>query len=201
MKSFYSLAALVAAACAQDYNITSPGFKLVLTTACGTVNQSVAACHVGAGFESLCLLNSTIPSSTFYFNTTSFAAPPVNRPDLGTPGILTWVLPVAGGTPQPSAAHFAYDPSTNLALPILQLGTPTNVQLMSFTDKNQLILQGTTDFTTNPPSQVGAYALSRWYVCTTEYAGYVYNNLAWGLGPVAPQNPSCASVNVTRVFV
>ncbi|KAF2818063.1 hypothetical protein CC86DRAFT_435402, partial [Ophiobolus disseminans] len=60
----FSIAALVAAASAQDsyYNITSKPFQLVLTSADSSINDTVSTCHTGAALESLCLSNSNITS-------------------------------------------------------------------------------------------------------------------------------------------
>ncbi|EAT86011.1 hypothetical protein HBI56_023840 [Parastagonospora nodorum] len=206
MKTTFSVAALVAAASAQQYNITSKGFQLVLTSDDGAINSAVSACHTGAALESLCLSKTSDPSKpspfdTFYFNTTSTSEPPVNHTELGAEGILTWFLPVNDYGNIPSSAYFYYDSSTDSATPILTTGTPVDVQRMSFTDKDELILQGYIDWTANPPKYAGPYGLNRWYACQTYYAGYQYTNLVWGLGAGKPENPTCLKVDVKRVFV
>jgi hypothetical protein len=158
--------------------------------------------------ESLCLSNSNStskpdpsPYDTFYFNTTSTSQPPVNHTELGAEGILTWFLPVNDYGNVPSSAYFNYDASTDIAVPILETGIPNGVQRMSFTDQDELILQGFVDWTANPPNYVGSYGLNRWYACRTYYAGYQYDNLVWGLGAGKPDNPTCIKVDVKRVFV
>jgi hypothetical protein len=204
MKTIFSIASLVAAASAQSfYNITSKPFQLLLTSEDGTINNTVSACHTGAGMESFCLLNSTETSkesSTFNFNSSIYAQAPSNDPSLGVPGILTWFLPASNLGPVPSSAYFSNDPSTNLAVPILQTGS-SNPQLLAFNDCDELILQSYIDWTANPPKEVEPYGLNRWYACKTLLLGYEYDNLAWGLGAEIPDDPTCVKVDVTRVWV
>jgi hypothetical protein len=204
MKTTLSIASLIAAATAQSfYNITSKPFQLLLTSEDGKINNTVSACHTGAGIESFCLLNSTQTSkeySTFNFNSSIYAQAPSNNPSLGVPGILTWFLPVSNYGPVPSSAYFNYDPSTNIAVPILQTGS-SNPQPLAFNDRDELIFQSYIDWTADPPKEVEPYGLKRWYACTTLFLGYEYNNLAWGLGAGKPDDPTCVKVDVKRVWV
>jgi hypothetical protein len=206
MKTAFSIAALAGAASAQIYNITSKPFQILLTSADGSINDTVSACHTGAALESLCLSNSNstskpnpTPYSTFNFNTTSTAEAPVNHTELGVPGILTWFLPAGNYGPVPSAAQFFYDATTDIAVPILETGS--SGQLLAFDDKDELLVQGYVQWTANPPTYGEIYGLKRWYACTTYFEGYQYENLVWGLGEGKPEDPTCVAVDVKRVFV
>jgi hypothetical protein len=205
MKTTLSIAILVAAASAQ-YNITSKPFQLVLTSEDGSINDTVSACHTGAALESLCLSNSNTtskpnptPYTTFNFNTSIYSQAPVNHTELGKTGLLTWFLPVSNYGPVPSSAVFTYDPTTDIAVPILETGS-SGTQL-AFDDQDELLVQGYVQWTANPPTYGETYGLKRWYACKTYYAGYQYENLAWGIGPNKPENPTCVKVDVKRVFV
>jgi hypothetical protein len=207
MKTAFAVVTLIAAANAQYWNITSPPFQLVVRSENGTINDTLSTCHTGAAIESLCLSNSNttskpnpIPWSTFGFNTSSYAQPPINHTDLGTPGILTWDLPVSNLGPVPSSVRFSYDPSTNTALPLLEPGS-TNPQQLAFNSQDELIIQSYVDWTANPPASTETYGLRRWFACKTYYTGYQYENLVWGLGAEIPQNPTCIPVVVRRVLV
>ncbi|CBY01777.1 hypothetical protein IAQ61_009992 [Plenodomus lingam] len=186
------------------YNITSTPFNLVVTSADGTINTTLAACHVGAALESLCLSANVSPPnpgssspSVFNFNTSTYSQAP--EPTLGTPGILTWILQAASMNVS-SSAYFNYDPTTDIALPILEPGS-ARPQIVAFDLQNRLTLQGSVDYTVQPP-QPGVYReFYRWYACETYFASYRYVNLAWKLGPGEPENQSCVAVNVTRIFV
>ncbi|KAJ4371548.1 hypothetical protein N0V83_004767 [Neocucurbitaria cava] len=206
MKKTTSLvASLIATASAQYYNITSPPFHLTVTSADGTTNSTLSACHTGAALESLCL--STGPPTTskpdpiaaalFAFNTSIYSQAPA--PGLGAPGVLTYSLPSI--PPIPSTLFFSYDPTTDIALPILGPGDE-NAQQLAFADDGRLSVQGYVDWSVSPPNGTGGVReYFRWYACVTYYSGYQYEALAWGLGPGKPENPSCVSVDVRRVFV
>ncbi|KAJ4334030.1 hypothetical protein N0V87_007188 [Didymella glomerata] len=187
------------------YNETSKPFSLVLTSDNSTINGStLSACHSGAAIESLCLSRgggvsnpNPIPAATFNFNTSSDPFTP--NATLGTPGILTWTLRTTT-IDVPSSARFNYDPTTDIALPILLPGSE-NPQLLAFDNQDRLNVQGSIDWAANPPNSTGStQAYYRWYACQTYFSGYSYENLAWGLGTEKPQNPTCVSVGVKRVF-
>lgn len=188
---------------AQYYNITSAPFYLVVTSDDGSINDTLTACHTGAALESLCLSNSKTlskpnPSSpaVFNFNTSIYSQPPA--PSFGTPGILTWIL--RSNPSIPSSVFFNYDPTTDIAVPILGPGD-SNAQSLAFDAKDQLTVQGYVDWSVNPPNGTGNWKeYYRWYACNTDYAGYQYEVLAWGLGPGKPENPSCVAVKAMRVF-
>ena len=201
------LALLLAAATgtsAQNYNETSAPFHLIVTSEDGSINDTLSACHTGAALESLCLSYSNTTSkpnpsnpAAFNFNTSIYSQPPA--PSFGTPGILTWIVP--SNPPIPSSVFFSYDPTTDIALPILGPGDEGAEQL-AFDQYNRLTVQGYVDWTANPPNGNGNWKeYYRWYACRTYFTGYQYNALAWGLGPGQPENPTCVGVNVTRVFV
>ena len=202
-----TLALLLAAATnAQFYNETSKPFTLVLSSSNTTINGStLSACHTGAALESLCLSSgggvsnpTPIAATNFNFNTSTDPFTP--NATLGTPGILTWTLETAS-IDVPSSVYFNYDPTTDIAIPILTPGSD-RPQLLAFDDQDRLNVQGSVDWTANPPNATESVkAYYRWYACQTYYAGYAYQNLAWGLGAQEPENPTCVSVGVKRVFV
>lgn len=184
------------------YNVTSKPFTLNVASADGSIKSSLGACHVGAALESLCLSSSTSPSKPnvsdgelFHFNASIYSQPP--EPTLGAPGILTWILR-GNNFNYSSPASFNYDPTTDIAVPILGGGNPT---LLAFDADDKLTVQGYVDYSVQP-AKPGVYKqFYRWYACQTYYASYQYVNLAWGLGAGKPENPSCVAVNVTRTFV
>ena len=169
------------------YNETSKPFSLVLTSDNSTINGStLSACHSGAGIESLCLSRgggvsnpTSLPAATFNFNTSSDPFTP--NTTLGTPGILTLTLQTTT-IAVPSSVRFSFDPTTNIALPLLFPGQTDN-QLLAFDAQDRLNVQGYIDWSANPPNSTGStQAYYRWYACQTYYSGYSYENLAWGLG-------------------
>lgn len=184
------------------YNVTSKPFTLQVASEDGSVKSSLGACHVGAALESICLSGSisaskpnTSDAALFNFNSSIYAQPP--EPTFGTPGILTWILHGANFNVS-FPASFSYDPTTDIAVPIIGGGSPT---LLAFDADNKLTVQAYVQNSDQPPSN-GAYKqYYRWYACQTYYASYHYTNLAWGLGAAKPENPTCVAVNVTRTFV
>jgi hypothetical protein len=192
MKTSLSIASLIAAASAQSfYNITSKPFQLLLTSEDGSINDTVS--------NTTSKPNPT-EYSTFNFNSSIYAQAPPNNVSLGTPGILTWFLPVGNIGPVPSSLYFNYDPSTDIAVPILETGSD-NPQQLAFNDQDELIVQSYIDWTADPPTAGEPYGLKRWYACRTYFLGYQYENLAWGLGAAKPENPTCVAVGVKRVYV
>ncbi|KZM24312.1 uncharacterized protein EKO05_0005637 [Ascochyta rabiei] len=203
--SIFSLA-LAAATNAQFYNETSRPFNLVLTSDNTTINgQTLSACHTGAALESLCVSGigsvskpNPIAPTTFNFNTSTDPFTP--NATLGTPGILTWTLPTSS-VGVPSSVYFNYDPTTDIALPILTPGSE-RPQSLAFDEQGRLNVQGYIDWTASPPNATGTtVGYYRWYACQTYFSGYSYENLVWGLGAGKPENPTCVSVGVKRVFV
>lgn len=197
---------LIAATNAQFYNETSKPFSLVLLSDNSTINGSkLAACHTGAALESLCLSGvggvsnpDSVPAVTFNFNTTADASTP--NATIGTLGILVYTLRTSS-IDVPSSVYFHYDPTTDSAIPILTPGSE-NAQMLAFDDREQLNVQGYIDWTADPPDATATtQAYYRWYACQTYFEGYMYQNLVWGLGAPKPENPTCVSVDVKRVFV
>lgn len=93
---------------------------------------------------------------------------------------------------------FFSDPSTNVALPLFE---PTQTgQQVGFDTANCMHVQSSLDDTVNPPTSTKVRGLYRWYVCKTNFEGYVYETLAWVLGNGKPENPSCQKVDVVRQF-
>ena len=191
--------ALASTAAAQFYNITSSPFFLVLSSSdTSTDGQSLAACHTGAAIESLCLTTNPDGASTFFFNTSAaLLGAPTDA--LGQPGILTYNVPADPVIP--SAVTFVNDPSTDSALPLFMPGDE-RAQQLAFDESDMLNVQGYVDWQANPPAEIGGVrAYYRWFACQTLYLGYSYRTLVWGLGSSKPENPTCVSVGVKRVFV
>ncbi|KAL7775230.1 hypothetical protein CFE70_006148 [Pyrenophora teres f. teres 0-1] len=206
MKASSILLSLAAAAIAsaQDpfYNITTPPFNLLIASEDHSINTTLSACHVGAALESLCLSNGNFGSSPtplraaeFQFNTSIYSQ--TAEPPILATGILTWWLRTDVDTKYSSSASFSYDPTTDLALPIIFPGEE-NAILLSWDAQNKLTIQSYIRGVNGNGSYKNFY---RWYACETYYGSYNYKNLAWGLGADVPENQSCVPVNVTRVFV
>ncbi|KAI4951719.1 hypothetical protein J4E86_007135 [Alternaria arbusti] len=189
-----SIALTLAAAAvtsAQDpfYNISSAPFFLVVTSEDGKVNDTLSACHVGAAIESLCLSNAGVGDSPepldgaqFQFNTSVYSQAPEDG--FGVPGILTWWLNTTT-LDIPSSAAFNLDPTSNLAGITLSPGSGSDTTMLAFDSQDELTYQGYVRGENNTGNYQEFY---RWY-----------NNLAWGLGAGKPDNPTCVSVNVTRI--
>ena len=94
---------------------------------------------------------------------------------------------------------FYADPSTNVALPLLE--PSNNAQYVAFDDKDLMNVISNLNDAVTPPSDETSTALYRWYVCQTNFEGYQYQTLAWVYGNGKPQNPTCVKADVKRVFV
>ncbi|KAE8844339.1 hypothetical protein PTNB73_03612 [Pyrenophora teres f. teres] len=149
MKASSILLSLAAAAIAsaQDpfYNITTPPFNLLIASEDHSINTTLSACHVGAALESLCLSNGNFGSSPtplraaeFQFNTSIYSQ--TAEPPILATGILTWWLRTDVDTKYSSSASFSYDPTTDLALPIIFPGEE-NAILLSWDAQNKLTIQ------------------------------------------------------------
>lgn len=195
--------ALAASTSAQYLNQSKP-FHLVLVSKNNTINgDTLSACHTGAAIESLCLSNSNstskpspIAPAVFTFNTSDSVFVP--NVTLGVPGIVTYQLPA--NPPIPESLGLSFDPTTNVALPLLWPGD-TLATTMAFDSKNLLNIQGYVDDTVSPIVAGNYTAYYSWYSCNTYYAGYQYVTLAWVVGETKPQNPSCVKVDVKRKFI
>lgn len=92
------------------------------------------------------------------------------------------------------------NPSSNVALPLLQPGYDT--QSVAFDGDDNLAIFSYYDDSKEDPTSGEVRAINNWYACQTYYAGYQYQTLAWVLGKEGskPQNPSCIKIDVKRVF-
>jgi hypothetical protein len=95
----------------------------------------------------------------------------------------------------------ATNPASNVAVPLFSPSS-SPYTLVGFDEGGQMNIHSAMDDTVTPlEGGIGKdRAYYRWYVCET-YVGYDYFTLAWGLGEIEPQNPSCQGVGVVRVFV
>ena len=181
----------------SNYPNQSAPFNLVLKSPTNNTlnNAKLAACHTGAALESLCIdtTSGSGAGESFYYNTTDLTTPPT--------GVLTWTL-VGANFVLNQPMDFVYDPTSNIALPLLQ---PSDQgQEVQFDAKTgEMGIAWTLDDTVTPPKALEApYPIAyNWYVCQTDYLGYQYYTLAWKVGcPGEPQNPSCEAVKVYRLF-
>ncbi|MCJ1331553.1 hypothetical protein MMC10_008244 [Thelotrema lepadinum] len=187
----------------SNYPNQSAPFNLFLTSTNTTLNNTpLYACHSGAAIESLCIDTSNNNASefdAFYFNYTTLVTPSYG-------GILTWNL-VGSNFVENEPMVFIYSPTSNVAQPLLYPDYE-QAQLIQFDKKTGAMgipLQQVD--TVVPPYEVtpgknGFQPVYRWYVCTTYFGSYTYETLAWKMGnEAAPENPSCQSVGVKRVFI
>jgi hypothetical protein len=99
-----------------------------------------------------------------------------------------------------SAMSFQYFPQTNLADITFSPGYTkyTSVAFEAGSDK-MYINSFYNDL--SPPQFYSSLKLENWYICLTRYH-YMFETLAWKVGAQGePQNPSCQSVGVRRVWV
>ncbi|KAI1139978.1 hypothetical protein F5Y05DRAFT_337674 [Hypoxylon sp. FL0543] len=188
----------------SNYPNQSAPFNLVLSSDNSTLNgQKLTACHSGAAVESFCLDESvsTPEFQTFYFNA---SAEPTTNPGYLPSGLLTWTF--TGGEPaftQSTAMTFMYNPASNLAFPLIW-PSDADAQPISFTAEGLLGVGANINDAVSPPEPFEnyiTYLTDRWAICTTYWQGYQYVALQYVLGVEKPQNPSCQSVTVQRVWV
>ncbi|WPH03889.1 Hypothetical protein R9X50_00677200 [Acrodontium crateriforme] len=180
---------------AAAQTVQSKPFNLIVENA---QNKSInglgfASCHEGAAIESLCL---GYDKATFYLNTTQGGQSGVTGD--GVPGVLNWNLKGSNFVESEGMSFFV-DPSTNVALPLFEPAYQS--QYVAFDGKDLMNIQSYLDDTKSPPNSEQARALYRWYVCNSNFEGYVYQTLNWVLGNGKPQNPSCQKVDIKRVFI
>ncbi|KAI1082933.1 hypothetical protein F5B20DRAFT_578009 [Whalleya microplaca] len=209
LRSLIPLASALSLGLAQnDYTNQSAPFSLVLSS---TVNETLnglklAACHAGSQTEALCIGQSSLedPSfTTFYFNTSTPL--PGSIPNDLQSGLLTWLYP-GGDNPTISfsqAMSIQYNDASNLAFPIF---LNTDGASIAFTTEDLMAVPSSVnDAIAQPVPWEGTNGVTfidnRWAICRTYWVGYEYVALQWVLGDQAPQNPSCQSVTVKRVWV
>ncbi|RCI08519.1 hypothetical protein L249_8884 [Ophiocordyceps polyrhachis-furcata BCC 54312] len=200
MKLIITISALLLGSFVTADDVQSKPFNLVIQSAADKVlnRQRFSACHSGAAIESFCVSGRF--GADFYFNTTEGSQTPI--PGYEPPGVIVWNLPL-GGEPNHVSEPMTFwnDPSTNVALPLLQPGNDR--QYVTFDKDNQLAIFSYLDDSHTPPTGNELKPLKNWFVCQTYYSGYRYLTLAWvmGNGSAKPQNPSCVKVEVERRFV
>jgi hypothetical protein len=182
---------------AQFTNQSAP-FNLVVTSSNTTINGSwLIACHEGAAEEGLCVGAAVAGDTPSVYNF-NYSSSEYVDPAIGTVGILTYLL-IGGNFNVSSPMQLAYNPASNVAVPLLLTG-PTYQEVV-LDAQNNLAIPGYIDDRVVPTSDpYSAQLYYRWYVCTT-YEGYTYQTLAWTLGDEPPQNPTCQKVNVVAVYI
>jgi len=174
--------------------------RLMLTS----TSHAVGACHQGAAIEGLCLTNLTVRDqatsyTTFYHNVSSQENKFANANDaLGT---LIYVLRAGLGLQVPSAMFFHEVPDSNMADLIFKPGYSAN-RPVAFDSCGSLYIPGTQNNTVSPPEYYEPeLKVKNWYICLTRFS-YLYESLVWKIGVTGePQNPTCQSVGVQRVWV
>jgi len=194
MKSAISSAILALAAgtafAQSPYSNQSAPFYLKVVSSNATLNgASFISCHEGAAIEGLCL--SDYPGDTYYLNTSTIAGQESS-------GLLVWNL-VGSNFVESEPMDLFYSPTSNVALPLFE---PQEFGLqVEFDENNLLAVENYVDDTVSPPTAGNTTLYRRWAICQTYYTGYTYTTLSWILGPGPAENPSCQSVDVTRVWV
>ncbi|KAH6720676.1 hypothetical protein BKA61DRAFT_238333 [Leptodontidium sp. MPI-SDFR-AT-0119] len=183
---------------AQYYANQSEPFQLILQSASNSTLNGAAlyACHEGAAIEGLCVGTSGPPtlSNTYNFNYTDQQTP---DDVLGYTGLVTWVLH-GGNFNASSSLQLNPSPTSNVAVPLFFPGDG-GFSSYGFDKEDKLFVAGYLDNSVSPPVYK-TQAFYHWYACITN-AGYIYQTLAWVVGPGAPENPSCQKVEVKRVFI
>lgn len=206
MKLFIIVLTFVAS-CYAQYSLRSPPFSLIILSSNTTLNGTLLyACHEGAAIDGLCrgaiALDDQISlRTTFTHNITSETG--INtQPDKPGPLSYNWVI--GGGNitqAVESTMRLVTNPSSNVAVPIF-FPTITEYQVVYFDDCNSMYIERYLD-DAKVPIETPAEPIKdfNWYICSTYY-GYRYDTLAWKMGIYgAPQNPTCQSVLVKRVFL
>jgi hypothetical protein len=210
--------------------VQSPDFNLVIQSHNKTLDgKLLGACHDGAAHEGVCIVDNSFPFDSTYvnfqWNTTVYSCTETNSsgtfnvscnfsgepedPTLTT-GIVTWWMhfsSIGGGTSssrisQALVLDTVY--SSNVALAQIAFADEYEAPLYVAFDKDDLMnIQQYTDDTLEPAYEYlnARRPLYRWNICQTYYTGYHYTALTWVLGERSAQNPTCAKVNVKRVFV
>jgi len=200
LSSLAPLLALLPLITAQ-FDVPSAPFSLVvLSETNSTLNGSLLyACHEGAAVEGLCRAV-TVQDANFttYTHNTSSSVP--TNASIGAPGYLIWVLEGTDFS-EPETLSLNINPISNVALPLFWPSLDDEA-IVAFDSNDLLNIQGYFDDRVVPIDSSGGYvAYYRWYVCTTYFQGYTYETLAWVLGQYPPENPTCQSVSVKRVFL
>lgn len=181
-----------------SYVNQSAPFNLVLTSQNSTLNGStLVACHEGAAIEGLCV-GGPLQSSSVQYSFNYSLANVQGAPPTGTnlTGLLTYLL-IGGNFQVSSPLTLSYNPTSNVAVPLLQ--PSDSGTFVAFDDDNKLAIISYQDDTVALPNYQSK-PVYNWYACTT-YAGYLYQTLVWVVGNGTPQNPTCQKVDVVRVFV
>lgn len=133
-------------------------------------------------------------ASTYTFNTSTFTP---DLPAANQSGTLNYLLSGSNfNVSEPM--QLSYSPVTNIAVPLF---SPSDEYTQVwFDDLGEMNIHGYVDDTQEGGLQFGERSYKRWFVCET-YAGYDYVTLAWVVGGMGPENPSCQGVGVVRVFV
>ncbi|KAF4627102.1 hypothetical protein G7Y89_g11054 [Cudoniella acicularis] len=170
-----SILAFAASQVTAQTTVQSAPFYLVLASDNTTINGvAIYPCHYGAAQEGMCI-GSTVAAGQYQFNTTTASA---------TSGILTWVLD--NGQQQYSLAMGLESTNWN--------GQESNVVVPLFQPDS---VGATVDFDSDGMT-VETYQT---YVCETEVLGFLTQTLGLTSAGVTPNNPTCISTAVNRVFV
>ncbi|KAF2710746.1 hypothetical protein K504DRAFT_475705 [Pleomassaria siparia CBS 279.74] len=202
MKTILAILALSAIGACQEDQKSSPLFQLMIESSNSTLNGTVlGACHQGAVTEGFCYTGKDVAeppswSTSFYFNVSSSA-----EDDIDKQGTIGWTLHGGNFNLTSSMSDLSYDPTSNLAHPIISAGANKYSGNIYFGSCGHLYIADYTDDTTDPATYLNPPAkLENWYICLTRWS-YLYWSLVWKVGTKGePQNPTCQKVRVKRVF-
>lgn len=169
-------------------------------------SHTLGACHEGAAIEGLCLSESRFddigPSRyPFYHIVSNSQNPAANAFDI--PGTMIWILQTTEWA-VPSAMHFFSQSDTNQQNMIF---TPSveSTSYVSFDKAGRMYRQKDSNGDWIAPdtrnSSESSTRHESWYICLTHY-NYAITSLVWvdGDAPI-PQDSTCQSVGVQRLWV
>lgn len=164
-----TLAVLVGASAvaAQNTDIQTPPFNLILLSSNSTINgSSLVACHEGAAIEGLCvgskLTAANASYSTYNFNYSSALYNP--NYTQGIVGELTYTLRGSNFN-ESEPMQLLPNVISNVALALFQ--PSYSATQVAFDDHDLLNIQSSLDDTTVPATTNVTKAYYRWYACQT----------------------------------
>ncbi|KAI8947454.1 hypothetical protein F4801DRAFT_511145 [Xylaria longipes] len=169
------------------------------------INGYGESCHTGAGISALCYSNISSPEDAnfyqYYFNYTGYNK--VGDDEVGT---LVWNSPYTDqdGNPAFESEYMGlvFSTTSNVAAPMF--GYSQSTFLIGFNSEGEIFGYNYVDDSKNVPDKVPIEntpkAYYQWAVCWQYFTGYYYQSVAWvQIG--APHNPTCESVEITKVEV
>lgn len=186
---------------AQEYNTSAPFVLKLDSTVANISGQYLNSCHAGAAIEQLCLEGTEVPSDNYgtYALNVSLSSSSEGTYETGP---LVWTLQTTTLNVS-SGLVFTQTLDSNIAVPIFEPSSSSDYVGFDADDKMFIYSGYYNQSTFVPgifPTQVTPVPLYHWYACYTYSLSYYYNALVW-VTSGKPDNPTCAAVNVTRVFI